>query len=604
MLRPFTLFSLLSLLTLSPSPSRLVAQHRGDPPSRIGTWNRTFTSDTLHCYRHADGREVRCGVQTPGPGSRHGVEGRAVATWWSAVTAAQKRVVTDRVLSSAYCAVELDSGWVPALYFQYVTKGTDARDVTHTLVGLPLAAEAWVLHFTRFPSLPPGLREEERAFVRGLCAFLSPAVFPSWTAETGRPVSTLDHRTADSLYRRSLDESQPERKRLLRIDAMNRAPSSPLADAVRGYLVLTKDDVLAEYHFTKAMERGLRDWSLAHNRGVAREGQGRLWDAIADFSQALTWDSSRHVTWAERGTAWMGLREPTCAIEDLTQAILRESGRWEYRLLRARACADAGREEDAVRDYTVLLGIAPHSRREDVYEALLPLMLRFGMRDSARHVAQAAMVAFPRNPRFPALRAGCRWLQGDRVGGEEDFALALNLAPGYEAVYRSRAELRFSSGQWEGAEADLDWLLHRHPADTELLAQRGRIRLTQGREAGALEDFAAAVQADSTNIGAEYYRASLLIRLGRAEEAAPSLVRLIDHPLLHGKALVLRGLAAMQLQRWEDALRDLTAAIAAEPGNAGAWKARAEVYRALQLPDESQRDEEKAREVEAGRPAP
>lgn len=292
------------------------------------------------------------------------------------------------------------------------------------------------------------------------------------------------------------------------------------------------------------------------------------------------------------------LKDFSCARLDLHEAIVREPGRWEYFLLRAKADEEDGDLEAAAHDYHLARTLAPVERQEELTETLISVLTRSGRFDSAASEASSSILRYPRNARLPALRAACRWLLGDQPGAEMDFERSLLIAPHNEAVYRSRGELRFRTGRLDGAEEDLDVLLRRHPRDTELLALRGRIRMARGSLSAALQDFEAAVSADSTNIGAEYYRALMLVQLERSEEARDPIRRLVDHPLLRAKALVLRGMIASEQNRLEDALRDLTESIALEPGNAAVWLNRAHVYTRLNLPEEAARDAEKAKELQ------
>jgi formylglycine-generating enzyme required for sulfatase activity len=119
--------------------------------------------------------------------------------------------------------------------------------------------------------------------------------------------------------------------------------------------------------------------------------------------------------------------------------------------------------------------------------------------------------------------------------------------------------------------------------------RQGRLHAQQRQWAAAIDEFNRALEENPENASAHWFRAQALAQLGRRAAARADyeqVVQLVDSPQ-DAKALRYRGEAFLRLGRFEEALRDLNAALKLSPDDAPALMCRGDALAGLSRYDEA-----------------
>lgn len=230
------------------------------------------------------------------------------------------------------------------------------------------------------------------------------------------------------------------------------------------------------------------------------------------------------------------------AIDDYTEAIVRDPNYAPYYFDRAGLLHRLGRDDEAVADYETTIRMSP------------PLPEAYYNRGD--------------------IRAG--W--GDVEGALADFSYAIELNPDFVGAYLYRAGLRSELGDDAGARQDVSAGLALEPGNAHLLSLRGQLDAADGDPAAAAEAFDLAIAADPGIQAAWAGRATLAFDRGELTAALSDLDRALElgdsAPLRFNRATVL-----IAAERWDDALAELNRAIELDPEDE---ETRAERERCLQ----------------------
>jgi tetratricopeptide (TPR) repeat protein len=151
-------------------------------------------------------------------------------------------------------------------------------------------------------------------------------------------------------------------------------------DAHAGYEAGIREDYSAAVILlTRAIDsRALPTRALVSaliNRGVSYRRQGRIHEAVGDYSSALQIEPSNIVAIANRGLAFAKSRQYTEAIRDLTDALKLDPKNSKILLERGNAFFDKGDYRSAIEDYDQALELDPGLQvasinRKDAYDRL------------------------------------------------------------------------------------------------------------------------------------------------------------------------------------------------------------------------------------------
>jgi tetratricopeptide (TPR) repeat protein len=264
-------------------------------------------------------------------------------------------------------------------------------------------------------------------------------------------------------------------------------------------------------------------WS---NRGIARQVQGDLAGALADYAHVFEIEEPLQAKpWINRGVARAMLGDHENAVADFSKALEREPGSTDALLARARSKAKrgdpAGADADlaeaqrlkpglaevlsvmglvhldlgdlprALTDYTRALEIEPASPEQWRNRGVV--LARMGKLTEAVSDYTRSLQIRPDHAETLADRGSARGLMGNPQGALEDFSAAIRLKPD-ASVYLRRASLLGMTGNWKGVIDDCSEAIRLKPGFLDAIVRRGMARLEQGETAAAARDFEAALQ--------------------------------------------------------------------------------------------------------------
>jgi tetratricopeptide (TPR) repeat protein len=166
-----------------------------------------------------------------------------------------------------------------------------------------------------------------------------------------------------------------------------------------------------------------------------------------------------------------------------------------------------------------------------------------------------------------------------------DFGEATLLAPGDVRPLSRRGTAWLRKKEYQKAIDDFSAALQVDPGATDCV-NRGRCYRAMGRLPEAIADFDAAIRSNPALTGAYYLRGDCHLTLERYREAISDLTQAIelasqtpDPTFALADAYTLRGSACLLTQRAEEAIKDLTAAIRLDPKDpASVHQSRADAY--------------------------
>ncbi len=239
---------------------------------------------------------------------------------------------------------------------------------------------------------------------------------------------------------------------------------------------------------------------------------------------------------------------------------------------RAQVYAGMGRLDEALADYTAVIGEDPHYPEYRFDRA--GLLRRLGRDDEAVAEYETAMSLSPPFPELYYNRADLRSAQGDLDGALADFGYVLELDPDYVDAYINRAGILAGEGLLAAARRDVAAGLAVVPGDPYLLCLLGRLELEEGHHDAARAAVDAAVRADAPVAEAWATRAAVAFETGDPGSALADLTRAME--LAPDPALLFnRGSVHQAMENWGAAEADFTSALESEPGDADTWLRRA-----------------------------
>ena len=143
------------------------------------------------------------------------------------------------------------------------------------------------------------------------------------------------------------------------------------------------------------------------------------------------------------------------------------------------------------------------------------------------------------------------------VEAEESFTSAIDLGLETPEIFRNRGLVRGRQGKSKGAEEDLIEAIKLEPTNAEFYSMRGLAREEQGKLSEAEADFSAAIRLGDRPTRDYKNRAKLNFKRGLLEETLRDATDALIIDPNDVDALLVRGAANGQLQRFADAYDDL-----------------------------------------------
>ncbi|MBI4617708.1 MAG: tetratricopeptide repeat protein, partial [Planctomycetes bacterium] len=224
-----------------------------------------------------------------------------------------------------------------------------------------------------------------------------------------------------------------------------------------------------------------------NNRGLAREHQGDLAGAVADYTRAIELDPNYSRAYGNRGVARRAQGDVAGAVADFTRAIELDPSFAAAYSNRGSARREQGDLAGAVADFTRAIELDPN------------FALAYDNRGKARYVQgdlAGAVSDYTRatelDPNYAGAycnRGSARRDQGDLAGAVGDYTRAIELDPNFAMAYSSRGAARRAQGDLAGALADQSKAIELDPNLAAAYNNRGNVRADQGDLAGAVADY-------------------------------------------------------------------------------------------------------------------
>lgn len=384
-----------------------------------------------------------------------------------------------------------------------------------------------------------------------------------------------------------------------------RLKARPLRDALTSYALLCARRYPEAASRAAAARVPILEACALWLQGDARRSRRWLARALDCAELAVALSPSR-ASWLLRAQIRFEFEDNEKGLADLARILRRDPGDLAVRVGRSEILADLYRYRPAARELRRAArgGPAPwwfyaqRGRLRGMCGLLKPSLRDF----------DEALRRRPKRGAVRAWRAEVLRKLGRLEDARRDLDLATAHAPRYAFAWECRGRLRLMLGEPAAALRDLERACRLDPTHTLAFAWRGEARLRLGRLAGAWADFERIYPLEPSNVWnaddaaegrlparaarlASYWRtldaaaargdaAAYLLRgraratTGREREAIADLTRARPRlpPALRGAALAWRGRARMNLGETAVAARDLSAAVALDPGTRR-WKA-------------------------------
>ena len=267
-------------------------------------------------------------------------------------------------------------------------------------------------------------------------------------------------------------------------------------------------------------------------------------------------------------------------------------------LQEARACADAGRYEEAIAACDRALAL--DSQRAVAWALRGEAHAGAGRLLDALMDYDRAIALDQTQPAIFHLRGAARLLQGETEGALADLDKALELAPRDAAALGTRGAALYNQGRSEAALRDLDQAVALEPDVVSHRDTRGLVRLELGRARDAIEDFERVLAADPRSTKALRGRGLALARLGEHERALADYQRAIEVDPAAALSWFNRGVSLMELGRDAEAVESYTRAIELQPRHPEACTNRGMLHHKAGRAEEALADFERALQDEPG----
>ena len=311
------------------------------------------------------------------------------------------------------------------------------------------------------------------------------------------------------------------------------------------------------------------------DRAAARQAQGDLDGAIADYGRVLELDPGDYATLDNRANLRRRKGDLEGALADLDQAIRLSPPDAAVFFNRGNIRQTRGDVEGAIADYDRSIELDP-SRWGAFNNRGLMRRVKGDAAGALSDFDRAAALE-PRDAMPLANRGDARQVAGDLQGALSDFDRAIALDPGLGAAYRGRGIARHARGDLRGALSDEGRAIELGAGDSRTFVERGDTRQDMGDLDGAISDYDRAIELDPHNVTAFNNRGNTRGKKGDLEEALADHDRAVQLEPNRAAALYGRGNARQAMGNLDGALADFDRAIELDPGLGPAYFGRGNV---------------------------
>lgn len=292
---------------------------------------------------------------------------------------------------------------------------------------------------------------------------------------------------------------------------------------------------------------------------------------VLALAQAITWDQALALSNQQK---WEQAASAFAAIEQASPA------RTDALLFRARALVQLGNFKDA--ELALESYVAAHSASAQGWRELA--YVRFRLRKPTASLdayAQAAKLGAPTAADL-TVSAQDYLLMMDTISAAAALEQARKMDPSYlEAVYQL-GRVRYKQGRMDEAIAFFQQVLHADPARIKAQENLGLSLEHAGQMDAAITAYQAAVALDISatthNEHPYLYLGTLLVKLGRSQEAVPVLKQGIELNPQSGKLHAELGRACFNLKQLPEAQAEMEEAVRLDPNDGASHYALGRLY--------------------------
>ncbi|MDP7035933.1 MAG: tetratricopeptide repeat protein, partial [Planctomycetota bacterium] len=321
--------------------------------------------------------------------------------------------------------------------------------------------------------------------------------------------------------------------------------------------------------------------SILCSRGLRRANKGDFQGALSDFDTAIQLAPEHAQLFVNRGRVYFFLKKHEESLRDFDEAIRLQPWIFEAFMNRGNTYMELGKFEKALSDFNRVLELRPGNAGA---------YLNRGNAMSALNRLRPAVFEYQRalrmNPGFTSAlgNLGVVYLQLNENAKALDAFERLIRIDGRDSrafFYRGQAKERLK--QPRSAMADYQEAIRIQPNDLNSAWALARLYFSDGKYADAIQYCSRVVKLNSSHLYAFQLRARAFDALERYEEAYQDygeVIRLLPQSDLLTSLGVYnsRGLAALELKRFEIALRDFNHVLKSSPANLVAQIGRGLVF--------------------------
>jgi tetratricopeptide (TPR) repeat protein/tRNA A-37 threonylcarbamoyl transferase component Bud32 len=278
------------------------------------------------------------------------------------------------------------------------------------------------------------------------------------------------------------------------------------------------------------------------SRGANYRNQGKLDEAIENFSKAITLDPNTAINYSDRGSIYYDQNNQDKALDDFNAAIKLDSRLAVAFNNRAYVYFNKDKEKEALDDFNKAIELEPE------------LAVSYNGRGVIYHG------------------------QNENQKALDDYNKAIGINPKYAVAYHNRGTLYLNQGKLDESLSDFNKAIELEPRLAVSYYMRSIFYEKQGKQSTALSDLNKAIELDPKLAIAYYDRGLIYDNEGNQQDALNDFDKAIELDPEFADAYLVRGNFYYNQNNSTNAFSDYNKAVQLNPKLASAYLGRANVY--------------------------
>ena len=297
-------------------------------------------------------------------------------------------------------------------------------------------------------------------------------------------------------------------------DVLSKHPTLPQAAYNRAIAREKNGDLrLAIADYSVTINNDPENAAAYNNRGNAKTSTGDYKGAVNDLTKAISLTKNYTEAYYNRGIARIEMKDYSAAINDFDTALSLNKKHVGALNNRGNVRKVSGNPQGAIEDYNKLLEIDPdraetYNNRGNAYIAMEDY--RSAICDFSK-----AIQLNPGNEEARYNRGNAYAFIAEYDSAIADLSSAININPRNIMAYNNRGNARAGSGDLDGAVSDYDNVIMLNPGHISAYFNRAYIKTQLDDFQGALPDIDMVIKLNPQYVTAYYLRGIVLINLGK-----------------------------------------------------------------------------------------